>query len=113
MRRSFVLCLLFLLSAVAAAGPRKPAPKSEPVVDPRIAAAKQLVTDSLKDPESARFREIFVARDGETVCGAVNAKNSMGGYVGFRRFMIESGGSMFFDDSGPSFPGLIDMTCKK
>jgi hypothetical protein len=50
--------------------------------------AQDVVRGNLRDPESARFRE--VTRGGEyTVCGEVNAKNALGGYVGFRRFAVE------------------------
>lgn len=40
---------------------------------------------ALKDPESAKFRNEFLMRD--ALCGEVNAKNSMGGYTGFKRFI--------------------------
>lgn len=54
-----------------------------------IAALKRGVISRLKDPESARFDEAFVAsedKDTIYVCGYVNAKNSYGGYVGARPF---------------------------
>jgi len=44
------------------------------------AAVRDAVRESLKDPDSAMFRNQV---DG---CGEVNAKNSFGGYVGYRRF---------------------------
>ncbi len=42
----------------------------------------------LKDPESARFGEIYASRGGSLiyVCGWVNARNSFGGYVGEKPF---------------------------
>lgn len=47
--------------------------------------------DSLKDQDSAKFRNIkFASGDAEgawIMCGEFNAKNSYGGYVGFNRFM--------------------------
>jgi hypothetical protein len=49
-----------------------------------IQQAKDAVTRKLKDPESARFRDLKAYPRG--VCGQVNAKNSQGGYVGFRDF---------------------------
>jgi hypothetical protein len=54
-----------------------------------IEAAKAAITASLKDPGSAMFRYVKLKKfgDGEVVCGEVNAKNSYGGYVGFKRFV--------------------------
>ncbi|MGX1096511.1 hypothetical protein [Amorphus sp. MBR-141] len=54
------------------------------------------VRDALKDPESARFGEMYAGRspsDLVTVCGYVNAKNSFGGYTGEKPF----GGSLVDD----------------
>lgn len=59
------------------------------VSDERILEiAKQVTADSLKDPDSARFRNVGIRQFGELriVCGEVNGKNSYGGYVGFVRF---------------------------
>ncbi|MGY8590652.1 hypothetical protein QRO08_15945 [Paracidovorax citrulli] len=46
---------------------------------------------SLKDPDSAKFRNIKLAKTDTAgawvMCGEVNAKNSYGGYAGFGRFM--------------------------
>lgn len=54
-----------------------------------IEQAKAAITRELKDPESARFRDITVRnfQGGKVICGEMNAKNSYGGYVGFKRFM--------------------------
>lgn len=53
-----------------------------------INIALQNLTDSLKDPDSAKFRNVRMkAFDGmHVVCGEVNAKNSYGGYTGFKKF---------------------------
>ena len=42
------------------------------------------VKANLKDPDSAEFR------NQRGMCGEVNAKNSFGGYNGFKRFMAAS-----------------------
>ncbi len=42
------------------------------------------VGERLYDPESARFRDVQAVRYG--YCGEVNARNRLGGYVGFRKF---------------------------
>jgi len=65
-------------------------------------AAKTALAKRLKDPESLRLRELFISSsefevEGKTVivhyvCGEMNAKNSMGGYGGFRRFAANSVG---------------------
>jgi hypothetical protein len=51
---------------------------------------KRGVTESLKDPESARFGKMVAVKDSKgviTVCGMVNAKNSLGGYVGMSPYL--------------------------
>ena len=47
-----------------------------------IEKSKKHVLNQLKDPDSAKFRNIYVI-DKSLVCGEVNAKNSYGGYNGF------------------------------
>lgn len=58
---------------------------------------KARVLAALKDPSSAQFRNETQA--GESFCAEVNAKNSMGGYVGFRR-VIATGTQHVFEDGG-------------
>lgn len=43
------------------------------------------VKSLLKDPDSAQFRKV------KNTCGEVNAKNSFGGYTGYKRFLIYEG----------------------
>jgi len=47
--------------------------------------AQRAVLNLLKDPGSAQFRNVRKTKPG-FVCGEVNAKNGMGGYVGFKQF---------------------------
>lgn len=47
----------------------------------------EIVKKHLKDPDSAKFRNSYFSNNG-CFCGEFNAKNSSGGYVGFRRFAI-------------------------
>jgi hypothetical protein len=54
--------------------------------DSQVSAAKQAVADSLIDPGSVQYRNVASYSEG-VVCGEVNAKNRMGGYTGFRRFV--------------------------
>lgn len=50
------------------------------------AAAIELARQTLKDPESSKFRD--VRQSSAAVCGEVNAKNSFGAYTGFKRFYV-------------------------
>lgn len=64
---------------------------------------KKIAIDSLKDPDSAKFKEMFIGfpEDSESsarsLCGYVNAKNSMGGYTGFTRFIVSTEGLISLD----------------
>ena len=74
--------------------------------------AKDKMNDVLKDPDSARYKDVigytFTTDAGQTLyifCGQVNAKNGLGGYMGYERFIatpkggaVESGAGDF--DSG-------------
>jgi hypothetical protein len=51
-----------------------------------VRAAHDALKEGLYDPQSAQFRAEGVGDSG-SVCGEVNAKNRLGGYVGFRRFV--------------------------
>lgn len=53
------------------------------------AKGMESVKRQLKDPESVRFQKTRLSAyaGGLVLCGEVNAKNSFGGYVGFRRFV--------------------------
>jgi hypothetical protein len=59
-------------------------------IDRFVNRAKATLTEEFNDPESANFRRLSVTQDkaGRTLCGEVNAKNRMGGYVGYRRFIV-------------------------
>lgn len=55
----------------------------------KMAVYQSAVADTLRDPESARFRSVRVVRaaDGtDALCGQLNAKNAYGGYVGYEPF---------------------------
>lgn len=53
--------------------------------------AREAVKERLRDPESARFKDLKIGRNDTIVCGEVNAKNAMGGYVGARPFYFAGG----------------------
>ena len=58
-----------------------------------IAQAKALTTDMLRDPESARYRDIFVTSgredSGVTVCGHIQGRNGFGGYAQPKPFKFD------------------------
>ena len=58
--------------------------------DQTIADAKAKIAVKMKDPESAKFADLVVIDSGKIpiVCGWVNAKNSYGGYVGYKPFFV-------------------------
>jgi len=59
---------------------------------------KRIVIDSLKDPNSAEFKDLRHL-EGKALCGQINAKNSYGGYVGFKAFVADSQGVYWAGDS--------------
>lgn len=53
---------------------------------------REIFDQVLLDPESAKLRMAFRSPiDAETYCGEVNARNRMGGMVGYRRFIAWGG----------------------
>jgi hypothetical protein len=78
----------------------RPSRKDQAAMD----KGQEAVRYRLKDPESSRFRAVGVywEKDGTAyTCGEVNARNSMGGYVGFARFLTNGtpARTMFEGDS--------------
>lgn len=59
---------------------------------------KQKVRNALKDPNSAEFKDVQWV-GGKAICGQVNAKNSYGGYGGFKHFVADSDGVYWMGDS--------------
>jgi hypothetical protein len=55
-----------------------------------VSKAKAILTANYKDPESVQFKDLIVAKTiiSRALCGSVNAKNSYGGYIGFKNFYI-------------------------
>lgn len=54
-----------------------------------VEEAQQAVTDRLKDPDSANFRDVGV-NDQNIVCGEMNARNGFGGYTGYSAFWYDA-----------------------
>lgn len=49
------------------------------------------IAQHLVDPESAQFRNVVVSPSTGAACGEVNARNRMGGFVGFTGFTYRDG----------------------
>jgi hypothetical protein len=100
---TFLLAALIALPTQAETKAAATRTFKDPVIltEAQIAAVKAYVAESLKDPESARFRgikatgEVFPHKDtglptfSGIVCGYVNAKNSYGAYVGMMPFTVQ------------------------
>lgn len=74
------LAALVFLTAAAPEFPR-------PINSDERAMIEREVRRVLIDPESARFRWAPQMLQSDIYCGFVNARNSMGGYTGFKLFM--------------------------
>lgn len=75
--------------------------------------AKKTVAASLKDPDSAQFRDVFfneTAKGGSVVCGQVNSKNSLGAYTGFQRF-ISNGQTTFLEEKDSNIGETWAQVC--
>lgn len=67
-----------------------------------ISELRKPVLAKLNDPTSAQFQnEVYFGNwtvKGGNLCGQVNAKNRMGGYVGYHWFQSFDGGASIEDD---------------
>ena len=76
------------------------------------------VLAELNDPDSAKFRNEWIASGwtvwfvkGSILCGEVNAKNRMGGYVGYVKFSTLDGmADIGSDDLGLK---MVSIACSK
>lgn len=58
-----------------------------------INLAKSSIKNSMKDPDSVLFKEVKVVtntKGQKSICGSYNAKNSYGGYVGYKGFSADA-----------------------
>ncbi len=60
---------------------------------------------TLYDPASSQFEDVAHFPSTGAVCGRVNAKNRMGGYVGFTRFVITTSGEVVVDPNADTRSG--------
>ena len=101
MKLVFISTAVLAICATAAAAPKE----SKLVVN-----SKNAVIELLKDPESARFKNLRTYNE-SIVCGEVNAKNSYGGYVGFKRFFVIGGSIATLEGESESFDLLANGMC--
>lgn len=94
-----VLALLVPVGAMAQSADITPEERVQ--AEARIEKAGQYLAQTMRDPASASFRNVFLykrvnAKPGHqvTVCGEVNARNGYGGLTGFQQFML-SGESVY------------------
>lgn len=78
--------------------PRKSAINKDQALPMSEEDLKQKVRSALKDPNSAEFKDVQWI-EGKSICGQVNAKNSYGGYGGFKHFVADSDGVYWKGDS--------------
>lgn len=64
-----------------------------------IPKARQPVQSLMRDPASAQFRNERIVSGG-VLCGEVNSKNAMGGYVGYKKFISMGPSANYLEDHG-------------
>ena len=99
---------LFISAALTLSGCADPTP--DPKAD-LIAAARIATAAELKDPDSAKFRNLLAYPDRKLVCGQVNGKNSFGAYSGFTDFYYDNGFAMIADHDS-IFRSRLDELCR-
>lgn len=67
----------------------------------KINAFQDRVVKHTNDPVAAQFRDVKLIKDTKGLCGEVNVKNQMGGYVGFKPFVIAAEGDPVILESIP------------
>lgn len=72
---------------------------------------KDRVLQALSDPDSAEFKDVAYFKKHDAGCGFVNARNKMGGMVGFRVFIALPDGAVQIapDVSDPRHAKWVDM----
>ena len=82
LRFATFIASMALSSAAIAAAPSRPLTASEKAV------VEHAIRAQLSDPDSAKFRHNPYQTGSTWYCGLVNAKNRVGGYVGYRLFYV-------------------------
>lgn len=77
--------------------------------------AKAAVAEKLRDPDSAKFRNVVSGTNSEgldAVCGEVNGKNTFGAYSGYERFMTNTDAKFVYLESESARDFAIDWITK-
>jgi hypothetical protein len=76
---------------------------------------ERIVRQHLRDPDSARFRNVFSSQGFAATCGEVNARNGFGGYTGFSKFVADhKDSSVYFESKlGVLFQDVWTEVCKR
>ena len=81
-----------------------------------MSKGREAVKTKLKDPDSAKFKGVYFFRGEDGVpmtCGAVNSKNSFGGYGGFQRFVSAGRPNLtFLEEQVKGFDGVWQKFCE-
>lgn len=74
---------------------------------------ESVVSERLKDPDSAKFAYVSMARSGShfIACGDVNSKNSFGAYTGNTAFMVWDQDVFIDGPFAKPVPGAIPFCC--
>lgn len=83
-----------------------------PVTASQISSAKAALNAQLLDYQSARFRD--VRGTGAALCGFVNAKNRMGAYTGWSRFVwltVTENHRLLIEDTEGENDIMLDAFC--
>jgi hypothetical protein len=69
-----------------------------------ISLAKHTIRNALIDGETAQFSDLKFFKRTNFVCGQVNAKNRIGGYVGKKTFIVSLGDKAYFFQPDTDIP---------
>lgn len=88
---------------------------SKDIARKEVERFKQALTSRFKDPSSAQFKNVAAYGEQDPIsvtflCGYVNAKNSYGAYVGFKKFVMTGTDTVQYDD--PDNPFAIEEKWK-
>jgi hypothetical protein len=79
----------------------------ENAVQKKVKTTQDSFRMTLIDPNSAMFQDVKMYEDG-ALCGQVNSKNRMGGYVGFTSFYYKDGTSLVHQEAVVPSGGPLD-----
>lgn len=100
-----------IFAALAAATVQAATPLGPPT-DAQFAAARRAFDEQLLDHTSARFRDVH--GDAGAICGFVNAKNRMGAYTGWTRFVVMFTSPPRLQIEAPDEENVfVDVLCKE